>query len=161
MARLLNLVSLVPRIFLVALMVVLLVDMMLGVFYRYVMEQPLAWTEEVGNLALVWLTFVGGAIGIARGTHFSIHLLEEYVSPGTRRVLKRAVAVIIFVFALVLVPTCWRLLVASSSSEMPGLGISVGYQYASAFVGSLLFVCYGGALAVGTFRDADGSPHHD
>jgi TRAP-type transport system small permease protein len=161
MAKFLNLVSMVPRVFLVALMVVLLVDMMLGVFYRYVMEQPLAWTEEVGNLALVWLTFIGGAIGITRGSHFSIHLLEEHVSLRTGIVLKRAVAVIILGFALVLVPTCWRLLVASSSSELPGLGISVGYQYASAFVGSLLFVCYGGALAVGAFRGTTGALHHD
>lgn len=157
MSSVLNLVSLVPRIFLVALMVVLLVDMMLGVIFRYIVERPLAWTEEVGNLALVWLTFIGGAIGISRGSHFSIHLLEEHVSPRACVVLKRAVAVVILAFSLILVPTCWRLLVASSSSELPGLGISVGYQYASAFVGSVLFVCYGGALAVGAFRGADGS----
>jgi TRAP-type C4-dicarboxylate transport system permease small subunit len=161
MARLLDLVSLIPRFFLVALMVVLLVDMMLGVFFRYVMEQPLPWTEEVGNLALIWLMFIGGAVGITRGSHFSIHLLEEHVSLRTCLILKRAVAIIILCFALVLVPTCWRLLLASSSSEMPGLGISVGYQYASAFVGSLLFVCYGGALAVGAFRGTDGSRHRD
>ncbi len=161
MTRLLDLVSLIPRFFLVALMVVLLVDMMLGVFFRYVMERPLPWTEEVGNLALIWLTFIGGAIGITRGSHFSIHLLEEHVSLRTCLILKRAVAIIILCFALVLVPTCWRLLLASSSSELPGLGISVAYQYASAFVGSLLFVCYGGALAIGAFRGTDGSQHRD
>ena len=40
----------IPRAVLVALMIIMLIDMMLGVFFRYVVGQALAWSEEVGTL---------------------------------------------------------------------------------------------------------------
>ncbi len=156
MGRALYAVSLIPRVFLIAVMVILLTDMMLGVFFRYVVGQPLAWTEEVGNLALVWLTFVGGAIGVNRAAHFSIHLLVEHLSPAGQRALNTLVAVVIMALGLVLVPTSWRLMIASSTSQLPGLGIGVGFQYASAFVGALLFALYAGCLALETARGTSG-----
>ena len=81
MARALHVISLIPRVVLIILMIIMLVDMMLGVFFRYVVGQALPWSEEVGTLSLIWLTFVGGAIGITRGSHFAIHLFLERLGP--------------------------------------------------------------------------------
>jgi TRAP-type C4-dicarboxylate transport system permease small subunit len=71
----------VPHVVVTVLMIVAMVDMLAGVFLRYVMTWASArfdlpsirffWVEEIGEYALAWLTFIGAAIGIRRGTHFA------------------------------------------------------------------------------------------
>src|SRR4030095_9231446 len=69
--------------------------MVVGVFLRYVMTWVSArfdlptirffWVEEVGEYALAWLTFIGAAVGIRRGTHFAVHIVTERFPPALRR----------------------------------------------------------------------------
>ena len=152
MARVVNLVSFIPRIVLVTLMIIMLVDMMLGVFFRYVVGQALAWSEEVGTLCLIWLTFIGGAIGITRGSHFSIHLFLDRLGPRQQRILQTAIALLIMLFGLVVAPYALELTSRNSTSITPGLGLNLGVQYASAFVGGVLMVGYAVALAFEVLR---------
>jgi TRAP-type C4-dicarboxylate transport system permease small subunit len=133
-------------------MIIMLADMMLGVFFRYVVGQALPWSEEVGTLSLIWLTFVGGAVGITRGSHFAIHLLLDSLGPSRQRMLRTAIALLIVLFGLVLVPYGLELTLRNSTSITPGLGLNLGVQYASAFVGGVLIVCYAGALALEALR---------
>ena len=80
-------VAKVPQVAVTVLMLIAMTDMLAGVFLRYVMTQLTArfglprvdffWVEEVGEYALSWMTFIGAAIGIPRGTHFAVHLLIE------------------------------------------------------------------------------------
>jgi TRAP-type transport system small permease protein len=147
--------NLIPRIVLVILMIMMLVDMMLGVFFRYVVGQALPWSEEVGTLCLIWLTFVGGAVGITRSSHFAMHLFLDSLRPSQRRMLRTAIALLIMVFGLVLAPYGLELTLRNSTSITPGLGLNLGVQYASAFVGGVLIVCYAAALAIQALRGQD------
>ncbi len=152
MARALAFVSLIPRVVLLLLMVTILIDMMLGVFFRYVIGRALPWSEEVGTLSLVWLTFIGGAIGVRRGAHFAIHLLPDHLGPTGQRIAQTVTGILILVFGGLLVPTGWRLVQTNSVSETPALGLNLGILYAAAVVGGLLTVCYAGALVTDAIR---------
>ena len=152
MSRLLYAVSLVPRVVLVLLMVTLLVDMFLGVIFRYVVGRALTWTEEVGTLSLVYLTFIGGAIGITRGAHFAIHVVTERLSAPAQRALSVVVALAIMGIGGLLVPTGWNLIRANSSSETPALGLNLGVLYASTVIGGVLMICYAAALVADIIR---------
>ncbi len=153
MSRAARVVSMIPRAVLVALMIIMLIDMMLGVFFRYVVGQALAWSEEVGTLSLIWLTFVGGAIGITRGSHFSIHLLQERLGARRQRTLRMAIALLIVIFGSVLAPYGLEVTLRNSTSITPGLGLNLGVQYASSFVGGVLTICYALTLGLEAFRD--------
>ncbi|MBI3968399.1 MAG: TRAP transporter small permease [Chloroflexi bacterium] len=159
MARGLYYLGLAPRIGIIFLLVVLLVDMMLGVIFRYIVGQALSWTEEVGTLSLVWLTFVGGAVGIRRGAHFSIHLLVDHLSEGQQRALHILNAILIMIIGLILVPTGWKLMMTNSTSETPALGLSLSFVYASSLVGGLLMICYAAGLALDAYHGRQASEH--
>jgi TRAP-type C4-dicarboxylate transport system permease small subunit len=150
--RLLAALSLVPRAALVLLMATLLVDMMLGVFFRYVVGRALFWSEEVGTLSLVWLTFIGGAVGVRRGSHFAIHLFVDLLGATARRVVHGATALLIALLGGTLAVFGWRLVQANATSETPALGISLGVLYTAPVVGGLLMICYACALAVDAAR---------
>jgi hypothetical protein len=84
-----------PDVVVTALMLVAMVDMLAGVFLRYVatwisarFDLPTVrffWVEEIGEYPLARLTFIGPAIGIRRGTHFAVHLVVDRLPPRLRR----------------------------------------------------------------------------
>jgi Tripartite ATP-independent periplasmic transporters, DctQ component len=84
-----------PDVVVTALMLVAMVDMLAGVFLRYVVTWISArfdlptvrffWVEEIGEYPLAGLTFIGPAIGIRRGTHFAVHLVVDRLPPRLRR----------------------------------------------------------------------------
>src|SRR5699024_10629959 len=49
----------------------------LQVFYRYVLDSALYWPEEVSRASLVWLSFVGAAVGVRQGTHIAITAIYD------------------------------------------------------------------------------------
>jgi TRAP-type transport system small permease protein len=153
--RIISLIGLIPRIVLVILMIIMLVDMMLGVFFRYVVGQALFWSEEVGTLCLIWLTFVGSAIGVTRDSHFAINMLLEHLRPRNQRILRMIIALLIMLFGFVLAPYGLDLTIRNSTSITPGLGINLSCQYASAFVGGVMIVCYALVLVVEIVRGKD------
>ncbi|OLC39418.1 MAG: hypothetical protein AUH81_01705 [Candidatus Rokubacteria bacterium 13_1_40CM_4_69_5] len=53
------------------LMVVLSVDLMLGVFSRYVLVRTFTWYDEIARGCFVWVVFLGAAVGVRRGAHAS------------------------------------------------------------------------------------------
>ncbi|WP_170181948.1 TRAP transporter small permease [Phreatobacter stygius] len=54
-------------------------------FTRYVMNDSLAWTEEIARYLLMVLVFVGGAMVMRRNTNISVELVMNLMQDGLRR----------------------------------------------------------------------------
>jgi|SRR3954469_1880978 TRAP-type C4-dicarboxylate transport system permease small subunit len=54
-------------------------------FTRYVLNDSLAWTEEIARYGLMWLTFIGGAVVTRKRTHIAVELLANVMPPGPLR----------------------------------------------------------------------------
>ena len=54
-------------------------------FTRYVLNDSLAWTEEIARYGLMWITFIGGALVTRRNTHIAVELLSNVMKPGPMR----------------------------------------------------------------------------
>lgn len=52
----------------------------LGVFFRYVLNDPLVWSNDLGILSLTWLTFTGGSALYKERGHISIEMAEFILS---------------------------------------------------------------------------------
>lgn len=133
-------------------MLIAMTDMLAGVFLRYVMTHLTArfglprvdffWVEEVGEYALSWMTFIGAAIGIPRGTHFAVHLLIERFPAGTRRWIFAVQYAAIAAFGLVVAGFGWQVAELNSQSFSPALNLNLRWIYLSAVVGGLLMSIY-------------------
>jgi TRAP-type transport system small permease protein len=53
----------------------------MGVFNRYVLSRPLAWTEPLARYLLVWLTFFGAAVAVKKDLHMSVELFTDRIPP--------------------------------------------------------------------------------
>ena len=55
-------------------------------FTRYVLNDSLAWTEEIARYGLMWVTFIGGVMVTRRRTHIAVELMSNLMKPGPTRV---------------------------------------------------------------------------
>src|SRR5256885_13796834 len=54
-------------------------------FTRYILNDSLAWTEEIARYGLMWLAFIGGAVVTRKKTHIAVELLGNLMKPGRLR----------------------------------------------------------------------------
>jgi TRAP-type C4-dicarboxylate transport system permease small subunit len=64
---------------------VMIVAVSLQVFFRYVLNDPLAGSEEIGRLAFVWVTFIGAAVATRDRLHVRIDYFANRLGPRGRR----------------------------------------------------------------------------
>ena len=79
-------------------------------FTRYVLNDSLAWTEEIARYGLMWVVFIGGAMVTRRNTHIAVELLSNVMKPGPARATVLAVVdVIKFAFLGLLAFVSWTI----------------------------------------------------
>jgi TRAP-type C4-dicarboxylate transport system permease small subunit len=154
-----NIVRLIPKIVVGALVLIAIAVMLVGVFLRYVMVpitdwmdvDPINffWVEEVGELLLAWLTLIGAAIGIAERSHFTLTILTQHLPPAARRAVHILNHVLIAAFGGVLAYLALEVARLNVDLASPALEISVAWLYVAAIVGGLLMVPYALVAAFG------------
>jgi TRAP-type C4-dicarboxylate transport system permease small subunit len=155
-------VAWLPHVAVTVLMLVAMVDMLLGVFLRYVMTWVSArfdlpsvrffWVEEIGEYALAWLTFIGAAIGIRRGTHFAVQILTDRLPPRLRRAVHAGHHVLLVGFGGLVAIYGWQVSELNSQSFSPALDLNLRWLYLSAVVGGILIVVYSLAALADVLR---------
>ena len=146
----------IPKIVVAFLLVAAIVNLLIGVFLRYVMIEvtdwldldPIrfTWVEEVGEMLLAWLTLVGAAIGVRERTHFTLHIL--HFSPGAQRGVDRVHYALIAVVGGI---SAWygvKLCLLNRTLVTPGLEINLALLYASVVVGGVLLMIYAVSMVV-------------
>jgi TRAP-type C4-dicarboxylate transport system permease small subunit len=145
-------VAWVPHIVLTALMLIAMVDMLAGVFLRYIVTWLSAtfdlpsvrffWVEEIGEYALAWLTFIGAAIGIRRGTHFAVAIVIDRFSPRIRRAVYTGQYLLLAGFGALVAVFGWNVSELNSQSFSPALDLNLRWLYLASVVGGILIVVY-------------------
>jgi TRAP-type C4-dicarboxylate transport system permease small subunit len=76
--------------------------------------KDLAWMTELGELMMVWVTFLGGAAAAQRGAHMSINEFLDKLSPSRRKWADAAVQVftltivaVVFYYGVGIVQSSW------------------------------------------------------
>jgi TRAP-type C4-dicarboxylate transport system permease small subunit len=75
------------RPFILILATAIFVIVTMAVFMRYVLGTSFSWTEEVPRYLLIWISFLGAAVGVQRGEHIAFDLLYKSLPPKPRLVL--------------------------------------------------------------------------
>lgn len=55
------------------------------VFFRYVLNQSLFWSEELARFMLVWLTFLGTSVAYKRQAHPGVDILTRRLAAPARK----------------------------------------------------------------------------
>ena len=160
-------IAAIPRFVVAFMLVAAIINLLVGVFLRYVMIEVtdwldvdpvrFTWVEEVGEMLLAWLTLIGAAIGVRERSHFTLHVLK--FSPAAQLWIERVHHVLIAIIGLLAAFYGLRLCLLNRTLLTPGLEINLAVLYASAVVGGVLLAIYAVSMIVAPPpRDPD-APH--
>lgn len=69
---------------------------------RYVFNYSLYWSEELARYILIWITFLGAAVGFKRKAHMGIDFLYKSVNPRTRYVFTLLSDIFILILSFIM-----------------------------------------------------------
>jgi TRAP-type C4-dicarboxylate transport system permease small subunit len=98
------------------------------------------------------MSFIGAAIGIRRGVHFSVQMITDRLPAGARRAVLTAHYLLIAGFGALVAIFGWQVTELNSQSFSPALNLNLRWLYLSSVVGGVLIVIYSAASIVDGWR---------
>jgi TRAP-type transport system small permease protein len=124
----------------VVLFAAILLVMVLQVAFRYVLNAPLTWTEELARYLYIWACWLGAPVALRRGNHIVIAFVGDRMPRGVGRVLALVNQAAALVFLTQLTIQGSILMVKSHSVEAITLPIPWSVIYAAAPISAVLMI---------------------
>jgi len=125
-----------------ALMIVLVGDVFLGVFSRYVMQATFKWYDEVARLCFIWIIFLGAGVAVRRRLHFRMHLVIDRFAPGARQIAERLITLTVVAFGAILVAGGIRIAPIAHRQVTDALEVSQLWFFGALPVGGALMIFF-------------------
>ncbi len=109
---------------------VLVIAVFLQVIFRFVLQQPLAWTEELARYCLVWITFLGAAFAMASKAHIGMEVFVKSFALPIRKSMYVIATIASLTFFCLMVVQGYDLSIKSMTQLSPVLRIPMGAIYA-------------------------------
>ncbi|HEU4377865.1 MAG TPA: TRAP transporter small permease [Hyphomicrobiaceae bacterium] len=106
-------------------------------FTRYVLNDSLAWTEEIARYGLMCITFIGGAMVTRRNSHIAVALLPNLLPAAAGRMLLALVDLITLAFLALLAYFSVLIVERMQVQRMTVIDLSMSYVY-----GAIAFGCF-------------------
>ncbi len=110
------------------------------VFYRYVLVDPLSWSEETMRYSTAWMVMLAGSAALFRGEHMVISLFTSVHSPLFRRLLHLTVLTCIAGFCLLLMWEGFPAAINNMRQVAPATRIPMTIPYMAIPVGASLML---------------------
>lgn len=123
----------------------LVIDVVWGVFTRYVWGHQSQWTEELARMLLIWVALLGASIGFIRKSHLGVDYFVNKLSEKSRAISQLVIYLLIAIFAAIILIYGGCRLVSSSlsySQPSPALHIEWGYVYLAVPISGFFIVIF-------------------
>ena len=112
------------------------------VFFRFALDDPLIWSEELVRILVIWMTFVGAAVVCWDGRHLNVDVIFVRLPPAARRVLRRINALLAIGFLGILVWYSLALVEIGWYVEIGALDLPDSVYRSPATVGGVLMIVF-------------------
>lgn len=92
----------VLEVVLVAIIALQAVVMGSSVVFRYILNSPIIWTDEIVRYSLIWMTFAGAALAAKDGTHIVVDVIDSVLPPRGQKITNVFADIVIVAFMLFL-----------------------------------------------------------
>lgn len=133
----------------------------IAVFARYVLVDPIGWSEELMRFSLAWLTYLAVGPCLFRNEHMAMETMDMIRNEAVKRMLLRFNLAVTAVFAGTILWFAVPLLQRNWNQFTPVLEIRTFWPYLSVALGCALLLVFAVAMLALSFvgrahRDDDG-----
>ncbi|WP_299819250.1 TRAP transporter small permease [uncultured Jannaschia sp.] len=112
------------------------------VFWRYVLNDSIIWTEPASVMVMGWFIFLGAAVGIREGYHLSFDVLLYFLPDSVVPWLHSLSDIAVGTFGLGMIWYGTELAVKTGGNTIPSLGISGAFDFLPIVAGGVLVVLF-------------------
>lgn len=131
--------------FLSLLLAIMTLDVLWGVFTRYLMGHQSSWTEELARFLLIWIGLLGAAFASGQRLHLAIDLLPRRLDESRRRRLQIFINILVILFAatvMVIGGGRYVYLTFTLGQISPAMQVPMGLIYTVVPISGLLVIWY-------------------
>lgn len=114
----------------------------LQVFFRYVLNNSLSWSEELARYLFIWMIYVGISYGVKLDKHICVDAVYTFMPKGIKRGYAIVAYLLFLIFAVAII--YYGILVVgmqiTSGQVSPAMGLPMQYVYVAPVVGMILTV---------------------
>jgi TRAP-type transport system small permease protein len=128
--------------FIGVLLLMMVAIMFSSVIWRYVLNAPLVWSDQLSRWIFVWMTYLGVAVGYRRGIHIGVDLVVRKVPGALQKILATIVDMGVGYFLLVVLTEGYGITLRSFGQVYGSLELPPSYMYAAAPVSCALMLIF-------------------
>ncbi|HEY1392822.1 MAG TPA: TRAP transporter small permease, partial [Methylibium sp.] len=113
-----------------------------GVFARFVLRQPLVWSDELASILFLWLAMLGAVVALRRGEHMRMTALVGRCSESRRAMLEAVATGACLAFLALVAWPSWQYAADEQAITTPALEISNAWRAAALPVGVALMAVF-------------------
>lgn len=124
---------------------VLTLDVLWGVFSRYVLHKQSKWTEELAVILLVWVSLLGASVAFGAKVHLGVDYFISKLDLEAQKVNEIIVNLVIIAFAAAVMIFGGYVLVSAtllSGQDLPAMGFKKGYVYLAVPISGIFIVIF-------------------
>ena len=122
--------------------VALAVIVFVQVFNRFVLQTPLAWSEDLAMLLFQWVVFLGAALGVKRMRHFGIELVVRQFPERARHRVELLTPVVMAIVAAVMIIQGWAILSINRNRIFATMDLSYTWAFLPIPLSGVLILFY-------------------
>ena len=130
---------------LILVVLVLVLDVLWGVFTRYALSEQAKWSEELARFLLVWVSLLGAAVAFGEKAHLGVDFFVGKFDPAARKLITIFGQLIVLFFAITIFIIGGSKVVADALSMeqmTPALGWKMGYVYLALPVAGVFMILF-------------------
>jgi len=113
-----------------------------GVYSRYILGQPIMGTEAVSRLGFIWLTFIGMAAVTRDHEHIRVTYFADKLPKKEKLILEQVIDVIIIIFLVVVIKTSFSFMNIQKGIMTSAIGLPRTVFTLAITIGATLAVFY-------------------
>ncbi len=129
------------------------VSMLVQIVARYVFDSGFVWTEELSRFLVIWMVFIGTAVGIYRNEHIKVTVLDELFKGKANMVLGVIQLIIVTVYFVLIIKFGLSSIKVISGQTSPNMGISMAVVYSIIPVSYMFALIFSVVNIVRIFHD--------
>lgn len=112
------------------------------VFYRYVLADPLSYSEELARFSMIWTVMLGSTVAFRNKTHIAVNFFVEKLPITFKNPVKLIQNILILIFCTILVIKGFQFSMQTMSQIAAASNIPVGYIVISIPLSGFIIILY-------------------
>jgi TRAP-type transport system small permease protein len=133
----------------------LFVVVIAAVVARYGFGQAVSWTEEVPRYLLIWISFLGAAVGVLKREHVGFDVLFNKLPRGPRRIVALALTALIGGFGWIMLRYGLVFVQDFGGDLMETIPFTNYWYYVAMPISGFLMMVFALKLLIDEFADRD------